>query len=242
MIRTQGKFTITGSMISLAITGPLGFIVGYIIGHGIDTLIEPKNSSHSDTSEPVVHTCLIALSAKLIDDPAIAFETLGIPNHRSAKRIEIFKQIQNDQVSIDPYVYQLADQFKKYPQKLANILDQLFKLVIVDRFISQQKLNYLFSLAQIFNLTHQFEHIKSAYTSLYPIIDLEPYQVLGLTYTETDENIKNRYLQLINEYHPDRSIAMGLPQDIIDERNLTLSNITVAYDAIKKTRRFQHHP
>ena len=240
MIPNQVQYTVVGSMISLVITGPLGAIFGGLVGHGIDKLIDSSTAfSRDNTLDPMVHTCLIALSAKFTDDPEVVNEIFDIPNRLSAKRIKIFKQIQDDELSVDPYIVQLADKFKIHPKKLENILNGLFKLVIMAGFMSQQKLDYLSSLAQTFNLTNQFENIKRAYTSLYPIIDLEPYQVLGLPYTETDENIKNRYIELINEYHPDRSIARGLPQDIIDARSTTLSTITVAYNSIRKERSLQ---
>ncbi len=65
---------------------------------------------------------------------------------------------------------------------------------------------------------------------------LDPYQVLGVSHTDSDEAIRKRYLRLVMQFHPDRHRANGREKEMSDR----LAIINNSYDEIKKIR--EHHP
>ena len=62
------------------------------------------------------------------------------------------------------------------------------------------------------------------------------YQALGVTKDNTDAEIKKAYRRLVREYHPDKLMGQGLPEDMIKEATERSQEIQTAYDLIKKSR------
>ena len=59
------------------------------------------------------------------------------------------------------------------------------------------------------------------------------YKILGVSRSATKKEIKSKYRQLITQYHPDKVIAKGLPEDFVDFANQRLKSINEAYNYIK---------
>ncbi len=62
------------------------------------------------------------------------------------------------------------------------------------------------------------------------------YQALGVTKDNTDAEIKKAYRRLVREYHPDKLMGQGLPEEMIKEATERSQEIQTAYDTIKKSR------
>lgn len=62
------------------------------------------------------------------------------------------------------------------------------------------------------------------------------YQALGVEKDITDSALKRSYRKLMGEFHPDRLIGQGLPEDMIKEATERSKEIQAAYDLIKKSR------
>lgn len=63
------------------------------------------------------------------------------------------------------------------------------------------------------------------------------YQALGVSKDDSDSDIKKAYRRLIREYHPDRLMGQGLPEEMIKEATERTKEIQAAYDLIKKNRK-----
>jgi DnaJ like chaperone protein len=67
--------------------------------------------------------------------------------------------------------------------------------------------------------------------------DLEmAYQALGVNKEASDADIKKAYRKLMSQYHPDKLIGQGLPDDMIKAATERAQEIQAAYDVIKKAR------
>lgn len=62
------------------------------------------------------------------------------------------------------------------------------------------------------------------------------YQALGITSAASDAEIKRAYRKLISEFHPDKLIGQGMPEDMIKAATERSQEIQLAYDLIKKSR------
>ena len=61
----------------------------------------------------------------------------------------------------------------------------------------------------------------------------DPYQVLGVSRSDSDEKIKNAYRELAKKYHPDNYDQSPL-SDLAEEK---MKQVNEAYDQIMKERR-----
>jgi DnaJ like chaperone protein len=66
----------------------------------------------------------------------------------------------------------------------------------------------------------------------------DAYKALGVTKDSTDQEIKRAYRKQISQYHPDKLIGQGLPEDMIAMATEQSKEIQLAYDLIKKSRNF----
>ena len=63
-----------------------------------------------------------------------------------------------------------------------------------------------------------------------------PYHVLGVTPSISNDELKSHYHRLIADNHPDKLIARGVPKEFIAIANKKVAAINEAYDAIAKER------
>jgi DnaJ like chaperone protein len=61
------------------------------------------------------------------------------------------------------------------------------------------------------------------------------YAVLGLKPGATQEEIKKAYRRLMNQYHPDKLAAKGLPEDMMKAATEKVQKIKAAYEFIKES-------
>jgi len=64
----------------------------------------------------------------------------------------------------------------------------------------------------------------------------DAYKALGVSKESSDAEIKRAYRKLMSQYHPDKLMGQGLPEDMINMATEQSKEIQVAYDMIKKSR------
>ena len=64
----------------------------------------------------------------------------------------------------------------------------------------------------------------------------DAYKALGVTKDNTDQEIKRAYRKLMSQYHPDKLIGQGMPQDMIAMATEQAKEIQLAHDLIKQHR------
>lgn len=64
----------------------------------------------------------------------------------------------------------------------------------------------------------------------------DAYKALGVTAEQSDQEIKRAYRKLMSQYHPDKLIGQGVPEDMVKVATEQAQEIQVAYDLIKKHR------
>jgi len=64
----------------------------------------------------------------------------------------------------------------------------------------------------------------------------DAYKALGVSKDSTDAEIKRAYRKLMSQYHPDKLMGQGVPEDMIAMATEQAKEIQLAYDLIKKSR------
>jgi len=67
----------------------------------------------------------------------------------------------------------------------------------------------------------------------------ESYAKLGLKRSATDAEVKKAYRKLVSQYHPDKLISRGLPEEMMEIAKTRVREINRAYDEIKQARGFK---
>ncbi len=64
----------------------------------------------------------------------------------------------------------------------------------------------------------------------------QAYATLGLKESATDAEIKRAYRKLVAQYHPDRLVSRGLPEEMMEKAKTRVREINTAYDRLKQAR------
>ncbi len=132
----------------------------------------------------------------------------------------------------------IARQFKDLVgfqrELLHTMVHLLFRISMADGRFHQAEERYINQIAQIFGLSSmEYEQIKALFIKKTD----RAYQILGVTPQASDTEIKEAYKKLVREYHPDKLVSKGLPEDFMKIAHEKMSEINAAYDQIKKERR-----
>lgn len=184
---------------------------------------------------------LIALSAKMaVSDGVVtaselrAFHrTVEIPPGIEEQVDKLFKLAQQDVAGYEAYARKVRRFFIDSPETLEHVLDSLFFIASADGMIHEAELDYLKNVSDIFGFDDaRFEQL----TSQHVLFDrgADPYVVLGLAPSAERDEVKRVYRLLVAEHHPDRLIAKGVPEELIDVATARMAAINDAYNQIMK--------
>lgn len=88
---------------------------------------------------------------------------------------------------------------------------------------------------QILDMVMNQSHFGAGAASEAAALD-DAYKALGVSRDSTDAEIKRAYRKLMSQYHPDKLIGQGMPQDMIAMATEQAKEIQLAHDLIKKSR------
>ena len=238
---------IIGGTTGFALGGPLGAIIGLMIGGSFDRSARKFSSSNQISQQQkqnVFALCIIVLSAKIAK----------ADGQVTKEEIYTFKEKFNIQAEEMSEVSKIFNEAKKSSFGFKNIADQVGNLFSDNKVLLEQLLNNLFYIAEADGLTsiNEVEVLRSISQSFHfnetdfqrifhsrlNNKESDPYKILGVTREDSDNNIRKKWIELSKEHHPDYLIAKGMPKEFIKEANKELSSINLAYDKIKELRDF----
>lgn len=235
---------IIGGVGGFALGGPLGALVGAVAGHAVDRL-RSDDGDNNQLRQTAFTVAVIALSAKMAKadgqvtrDEIDAFkEVFQVPPAEVKNVGRIFDMARKDASGFEPYARQVGRMFASNPAVLEELLDALFHIAKADKVMHPMELEYLKSVAIIFNFNDaEFERIRAGHLGADAA---DPYTVLGVDHNVEEAEIRAAWRKLIRENHPDSLIAQGMPQDFIDVANDKMAAINGAWDAIRRQRGFK---
>ena len=227
-----------------ALGGPLGALLGGIASQAADSFRQITNDDTDGTQQIAFTIGVIALGAKMAKadgqvtrDEVEAFKQIfKVPPEDMKDVARVFNQARKDVAGYEAYASQIANLFEPAMQTLEDLLHGLFHIAKADQVIHPAELDYLKKVAEIFGFNEaSFSRIRAYH--LGPDL-ADPYTILGIEPNASEEEIKRTWRALIQENHPDRAMARGLPQEFVDLATEKLATINDAYDRISRQRSF----
>lgn len=184
---------------------------------------------------------LIALSAKMAMADGVvtasevrAFNRTVDFSPEIAEQVErVFTLAQQDVAGYQGYARKIGRFFADSPETLEHVLDGLFYIASADGLIHEAELDYIRDVSSIFGFDEaRFEQIAAQHVYLGD--GRNPYLVLGLEPGADRSEVRRVYRLLVAEHHPDRLIARGVPDDLVEIATERMAAINHAYNQIMK--------
>ena len=237
---------ILGGAAGFAVGGPLGALIGAVAGHAVDKLRTPGPEGESeagDSTRGIAFTiAVIVLGAKMAkadgqvtsDEVAAFKEVFHVPPDEIKNVGRLFNQARKDASGFEPYAMQIGRMFRDHPAVLEELLDGLFHIARADGKLHEGELAYLEQVATIFGFNAvDWDRIRAG--NMGPDKG-DPFEILGMGRSASNDEIKAAYRRLVRENHPDRLIAQGMPAEFVELANQKLATINVAYDRVCELR------
>jgi len=214
--------------------------VWWRIASRIATRRRPKPAEH----RVAFAVGVIALGAKMakadgvvtMDEVKAFKEVFKVPESEMKIVADMFNLAKLDVAGYETYAERLATMFKGNRKLLEDVLDGLFHIAKSDEVLHPRELQFLAGVAKRFGMTDtEFAYVKARH-----VIGAKgnPYAVLGIKRSVTNEELKSHYRNLVAENHPDKLIARGLPKEFVSIATKKIAAINEAYDQIAKERKF----
>jgi len=249
-----GKLTF--GTVGLLLGGPLGAIAGAALGHLlIDKQSGLVSRNHStappqfegaEQAQASYFISLFSILGKLSkidgvisrDEIAVVQNFInGLPMAEAEKEFarRVFREAKQSPHSIEDFAVELYRAAGMQPAVLVSFFSLLFQIAAADNTLHPAEEAALKSIKNIFRISDsQYENIKAVY---FKDVD-KYYKILNCTPACSNEEIKANYKKLVKDFHPDKIIAKGLPEEFVDFAADRFREIQESYEKIRKERNF----
>ncbi|NQY41806.1 MAG: co-chaperone DjlA [Legionellales bacterium] len=254
------------SLLGLIYLGPIGFILGLIVGHRIDNqdinifsfdgnshttekLEKTKKTFFDVTFEVMGHLAKSdgRVSEKEILAARRIMDQMQLNNHQIKHAIANFTKGKSKEFSLHDALNRLVKDCHNNRGLLHTFVEIQYQVAGVDSSLSKSKKEILQTICNRLGFSPNFSfehgnsysqqrHYSTKYTNRNKLTDA--YKTLGISADSTSVEIKKRYRKLMNEHHPDKLIAKGLPEEMIKLATDKTQRIKSAYEIIKEDKNF----
>ena len=278
-----GKWILTG--LGWSMMGPIGGIIGYLIGNRLEKRSEYRESlgggsygggsygrpsgahrySNTGTADDLSAALLVLIAAVMKADSVVRKSELElvkrflVSNYGDEKAKELLLKLRDMQQEDFP-INDICQQIKQNTDYTTryHMLDFLFSIADADGEVTFQEQSLLRTISNRLGinardfLSIMARHVAgnfggfgggrnsggsgsgSSRSSSSTGYTKDPYKVLGLDSTATDEEIKKAYRRLAMKYHPDK--VEGLGEEVKKNAEAQFREINEAYETLKTLR------
>ena len=210
-------------------------------GEGLSAVFEKLRTPPERTIGFTI--AVIALGAKMAKadglvtrDEVTAFrQVFHIPASETQNAARVFDLARKDVAGFDLYAARIRDMFGAGHQALVDLLEGLFYIAVADGRYHPNENVFLEEVARIFGVqSRDFVNMRARFV---PDENPDPYCVLGVDPTADAETVRQAWRDLVREYHPDRMIARGVPEEAMKLAEKRLIQANWAYEEILNTHR-----
>ena len=146
----------------------------------------------------------------------------------------VFNLAKQDVAGYETCADELIAVFRGDRKVLEYVLEGLFHIAKADGVLHPQEEQFLGQVAKCFGFTDaEFTFLKARHTIA---AERNPYDVLGMKPSVSNEELRSQYRRLVAENQPDEFVMRGMPKELVLIATEKVAAINEAYDAIAKER------
>ncbi|PWB60131.1 MAG: co-chaperone DjlA [Nitrosomonadales bacterium] len=254
-------FKLIGALAGYYFFGVFGAIAGFILGIMIDRFraygaggVNPLNAAHR---QAVFLETVFVLMGKLakadghISQDEIAhveqfMQNLGMSAAHRQQAIALFKQGAAPDFDVAPGLKRFMAVCGHTLSLRQMLLVYLIVMAVSDGRIHAAEEQLLTDVAlhlgydqaafkRMLEMVLNQSHFAAGQAASGTALD-DAYKALGVSKESSDQEVKRAYRKLMSQYHPDKLMGQGLPEDMIAVATEQAKEVQLAYDLISKSR------
>ncbi|MFW5644125.1 MAG: TerB family tellurite resistance protein [Alkalispirochaeta sp.] len=162
-------------------------------------------------------------------------DRMGVRGEERQFAIRVFNEAKDSPYSAEEFAGQFAAITAMQRDLRSSMVDMLFQIALADGEFHPQEERMISSIAGILGIS---AGEYNAFRARYVETTDRAYSVLGLSRDADDETVKSTYRRLVQEYHPDRIISQGMPEEFVEYATRRFQEVQTAWDQIRKERGF----
>jgi DnaJ like chaperone protein len=255
-----------GGAFGYMLGGPLGALLGAALGHRFDkgykALTDTPSAAEVERIQSAFFTATFSVMGYLAKSDGRVSEAeiqvarnimaqMQLNADQKSAAINLFYQGKRDDFNLD----EVLQQFKQECQRRRNLIQMFIEILILTVLADgtvhkaeRDRLHYIgrqmglapFIIDQLIKMVQaqqQFAYDQAGHTEAARKATIkDAYAVLGVEESASDADIKKAYRRLMNQHHPDKLVAKGLPEEMMRLATEKTQEIKKAYEEIKKAR------
>lgn len=242
---------IMGGSVGFMLGGPIGALVGVSLGHA---LIDDKvRANYAETGlltsqeqrQAVFFTAVFAMLGKMAKADGrvcedeiksvrrFMLDKLRLDAATQQFAMGVFNEAKNNNTPFEDYARQFGQVFHHEQQLRMMFYEMLFTVALADGVLHPAEESMLRAAPAMLGLHGDiYNTVKRQFVS-----DLSHhYAILGLENGADMSMVKKAYRKQVSEYHPDKIVSKGLPEDFLKFAEAKFREINEAYEAITKSK------
>lgn len=251
-----------GSVVGLFTGGPAGLVMGGLFGYFASRMLSRAMSNYHP--QQVLFRATFSVMGKVakadgrVSEREIAFasavmDQMQLAGAKRQEAIEHFTLGKDPDYDIGSVLRPLAKYLKHRPDVRMIFVEVQLQAAFADGEVSRDELAVIQQVCALLEMTEQEVEIlvsrMRAQQSFHQQGEYgfspeqaaqrvaDAYQVLGVDESASDAEVKKAYRRLMSQHHPDKLLAKGLPEEMVQMAKEKSQEIQAAYEQVKKTRK-----
>jgi len=241
--------------------GPLGAVFGAAFGHnfdrGLNNLGGAGFAQNVERLQAAFFTCTFSVMGHIAKaDGQVSqveiymAEDLMRQMNLNAQQKQVAQRLFNEGKKDDFPIGDVLQQFRMECSRQRNLMQMFLEIQVAtalsDGTLHTNETRILKQAASVLGFSEQEYNVllqrmqaqKHAHSGEQSSMDIkDAYDLLGITSTASDQEVKKAYRRQMNQHHPDKLVSKGLPEEMMEMANKKVQDIKEAYEAIKASRK-----
>ncbi len=256
---------VAGGLLGYAAARWPGAVIGVMLGHQFDRGMggasaprAPPGPAAAERQRVFFETTFLVMGHLAKVDGRVSEAEIGaartvmqrmrLDERQARLAMELFNTGKQADFPVDQQVERLRRHCGRQPELLRSFLEIQLDLVLVTGSVSTAERELLGRIADSLGVNRlvlgHLEALMRARRSYGPAQAAmardealaKAYAVLGVEPDASDRDVKTAYRRLMNQHHPDKQAARGLPESMLEIAKERTGEILAAYDTIKDAR------
>jgi DnaJ like chaperone protein len=246
-----------GGAFGFMLGGPLGALLGGVLGHnfdrGLDRVLGSGPGAHSQERRQLAF--FTAADGRVSEDEiGMARQVMAqmrLTEEQRQAAIKLFNEGKQPDFPLDD----VLDQFRRECRGTLMLMQMFLEIQILtalaDGALAPEEHKLLLYVCERLGVPQRvFEQLVAmvraqqqyarqggaGHTQPQGPVLRDAYAVLGVSESAGDDEVKKAYRKLMSQHHPDKLVAKGLPEEMMEMAKRKTQEIQAAYEQVKRAR------